>query len=96
MRLAKGRGDSVEISIKIASREYDQLRSHVPDASSAREAVERATRIDYSVGGVLFEGYTIVCDEQEARGLQQTAAHHCPEIVPKIEQAIRLAKSGQL
>jgi hypothetical protein len=61
----------VEISIKVASREYEQLRTHVPDGSSAREAVERATRIDYSLGGVLFEGYTIVCDEHAARGLQK-------------------------
>jgi len=86
----------VEISIKIASRQYEQLRTHVPNGSSAREAVERATRIDYSLGGVLFEGYTIVCDEDAARGLQETAAHHCPEILPKIQEAVRLARSGQI
>jgi hypothetical protein len=86
----------VEISIKVASREYEQLRTYVPDGSSAREAVERATKIDYSLGGVLFEGYTIVCDEHAARSLQETAAHHCPEIVPKIQEAVRLARSGQI
>lgn len=85
----------MEITLKVGSREYDQLRTHVPDGSTAREAVERATRIDYSVGGVLFEGYTIVCDEDAARGLQETAAHYCPEIVPKIQEAVRLARSGQ-
>ena len=84
----------MEILIKLGSGEYDQLRTHIPDGSSAREAVERATRIDYSVGGVLFEGYTILCDEDAARGLQDTAAHYYPEIVPKIQEAIRLAKSG--
>jgi hypothetical protein len=88
-------GALVEISLKVGSREYDQLRTHVPNGSTAREAVERATRIDYSVGGVLFEGYTIVCDEDAARGLQETAAHYCPEIVPKIQEAVRLARSGQ-
>jgi hypothetical protein len=91
-----GKRTLVEISIKIASRQYEQLRTHVPDGSSAREAVERATRIDYSLGGVLFEGYTIVCDEDAARGLQETAAHHCPEILPKIQEAVRLARSGQI
>jgi hypothetical protein len=90
-----GKGALVEISIKIASREYQQLRTHVPDGSSAREAVERATRIDYSVGGVLFEGYTIVCDEDAARGLQEIAAHYCPEVVAKIQKAVGLARSGQ-
>jgi hypothetical protein len=84
----------VEILIKLGSGEYDQLRTCIPDGSSAREAVERATRIDYSVGGVLFEGYTILCDENAARGLQETATRFCPEIVPKIEEAVRLAKSG--
>jgi hypothetical protein len=44
----------------------------------------------------LFEGYTIVCDEDAARGLQETAVHHCPEIVPKIQEAVRLARSGQI
>ena len=85
----------MEISIKVGSRDYEQLRNYVPNGSSAREAVERATRIDYSVGGVLFEGYTILCDEDAARGLQETAAHYCPEIVPKIQEAVRLARSGQ-
>jgi len=89
-------GAFVEISIKVGSREYDELRTHVPDGSSAHQAIERATRIDYSVGGVLFEGYTIVCDEDAVRGLQETAAHHCPEIVPKIQEAVRLARSGQI
>ena len=84
----------MEILIKLGSGEYDQLRTHIPEGSSAREAVERATRIDYSVGGVLFEGYTILCDEDAARGLQQTAAHYCPEIIPKIQEAVRLARSG--
>ena len=84
----------MEILIKLGSGEYDQLRTHIPEGSSAREAVERATRIDYSVGGVLFEGYTILCDEDAARGLQQTAAHYCPEIVSKIQEAVRLARSG--
>ena len=85
----------MEILIKLGSGEYHQLRSHIPDGSSAREAVERATRIDYSVGGVLFEGYTVLCDEDAARGLQEIAAHHCPEIVRKIQEAVRLAKSGR-
>jgi hypothetical protein len=85
----------VEISLKVGSREYDQLRTHVPNGSTAREAVERATRIDYSVGGVLFEGYTIVCDEDAARGLQEIAAHYCPEVVAKIQKAVGLARSGQ-
>ena len=84
----------MEILIKLGSGEYDQLRTRIPDGSSAREAIERATRIDYSVGGVLFEGYTILCDENAARGLQETATRFCPEIVPKIEEAVRLAKSG--
>ena len=84
----------MEILIKLGSGEYDQLRTRIPDGSSAREAVERATKIDYSVGGVLFEGYTILCDEAAARGLQETATRYCPEIVSKIEEAVRLAKSG--
>jgi hypothetical protein len=85
----------MEVFIKIAVRDFERLRSRVPEGSPAHEAIERATRIDYSVGGVLFEGYSIACDESSAHVLRQIASQHCPEILPKIEEAIRLAQAEQ-
>jgi hypothetical protein len=49
-------------------------------------------RIEHAVEGVLFEGYNIPCDEDQARILLETAKQHCPEIVRDIQEALRLAR----
>jgi hypothetical protein len=70
------------------------LRSQIPTESPAREAIDRATRIDHAVDGVLFEGYNIPCDEDQARILLEAAKLCCPEIVRDIEEALGLARSN--
>ena len=85
----------MEIFIKLASQDYEKLRSRIPARSPAHEAIEKATRIDYSLGGVLFEGHSIPCDARQARMLLEIARQSCPEIVPKIEEAMRLAGCEQ-
>ena len=84
----------MDIFIKIASRHYDRLRRHISAESAAHEAVERASRIDHSIEGLLFAGYSIPWNENQARIILKTAAEHCPEIVPDIEKAINLARSA--
>jgi hypothetical protein len=84
----------MEIFIKLASRDYENLRTRIPNGSPAHEAIERVTRIDYSVDGVLFEGYSIPCDEHHARMLLEIARERCPEIVSEIQKAMRLAESS--
>jgi hypothetical protein len=41
---------------------------------------------------VLFEGYNIPCDENQARIILETAKQSCPEIVRDIEEVLRLAR----
>ena len=82
----------MDIFIKVAPRYYEQLRSQIPTESPAREAIDKATRIDHAVEGVLFEGYNIPCDQDQARILLKTAKLHCPEIVRDIQEALRLAQ----
>lgn len=84
----------MEIFLKLASRDYERLRNHVPSPSAAREAMDKATPIDHSVEGVLFQGYDVPCDEDQARIILETAKRYCPEITPKIEEAIKLAQRG--
>jgi hypothetical protein len=79
--------------IKVAPRYYERLRSQIPTESPAREAIDKATRIDHAVEGVLFEGYSIPCDEDQARILLETAKQYCPDIVPDIEEALKLSRS---
>jgi hypothetical protein len=79
--------------IKVAPRHYERLRSQIPTESPAREAIDKATRIDHAVEGVLFEGYNIPCDEDQARILLETAKQYCPDIVRDIEEALKLSRS---
>lgn len=81
------------IFIKVAAPHYDRLRSRIPVGSPVHEAIAKTTRIDHSLEGVVFKGYTIPCDENQARAILEIAKQCCPEIVPSIEEAIRLARS---
>jgi hypothetical protein len=84
----------MEIIIKVAPRDYNRLRSQVPASSVARDAINKATPIDHSLDGVQFAGYTIPCNEEQARIVLETAKQCCPDIVPNIEEAIKLARHG--
>ena len=82
----------MEIFIKLAPKHYEQLRSRIPATSPARQFLSKATRIDYSIEGVLFEGYSVPCDEQQTSVLLEVTKQCCPEIFPYVEQAIGIAR----
>jgi hypothetical protein len=82
----------MEIYLKVAPRDYERLRGVIPGESPARGAIENATRVDHAVEGVLFEGYTIPCNEEQAKIIRTIAERYCPELVQTIDQAIRLAR----
>jgi hypothetical protein len=83
----------MDIFIKVAPRQFERLRSQISTESPAHKAINKATRIDHAVEGVLFEGYNIPCDEEQAHILLETAKQYCPEIVRDIEQALRQPRS---
>lgn len=79
----------METVIKLAPAQYEKLRRHILNDSIAYDAVEKATRIDHSIDGVLFEGYSLTCDERQAEELLKIAKSACPEIVGSIEKTIK-------
>jgi hypothetical protein len=83
----------MEIFIKIAPRAYQLLRSRISTESTAHEAIKKASRIDHSIEGVLFAGYSIPCNEEQARIILELAKQCCPDIAPDIEKAMTLARS---
>jgi hypothetical protein len=83
----------MELFIKFASRHYERLLAAIPAGSPAHQAIGKATPIEHSVGGVEFEGYTIPCDENQARIILGVARQCCPEIVRDIEEALAQGKS---
>jgi hypothetical protein len=84
----------MEIFIKVAPRDYERLRSQIPAESPAHEAIDRATRIDHALEGIRFQGYTIPCNEDQARIILEIAKQYCPDIIRDIEKAIMLARPG--
>ena len=84
----------MEIHIKMATAQYEHLRNSYPIDSPVRDLIDNARRVDHAIEGVLFAGYTILCDEDQARIFLETARRCCPEVIPQIEQAIKLARGG--
>lgn len=84
----------MEVHIKLTPAQYERLRNSYPIDSPVRELIDNARRLDHAIEGVLFAGYTIVCNEEQARIFLETARQCCPEVIPQIEQAIKLAQAG--
>jgi hypothetical protein len=82
----------MEIFIKLAPKHYEELRGRIPAAAPAHQFLTKATRIDYSIEGVRFEGYSVPCDVNQTSILLEATERCCPEILPEIRQAIRLAQ----
>lgn len=84
----------MQIFIKVAPRDYQRLRSQIARESPAYEAIEKASRIDHSVEGVMFEGYSIPCNDEQVRVIMEVARKCCPEVIPDIEKAMQVARPG--
>ncbi len=84
----------MQIFIKLATGDYTRLRSHITLHSVAHEAIEKATRIEHSLDGLLFAGYSIPCNVEQARTILETARRNCPDMIGKIEQAISRSHQG--
>ena len=82
----------MEISIKLSLADFETIRDGTPHGSIAHRAINRATRIEHALGGVLFEGYDIPCDEAQARAVLDAARRCCPHAVRDIEKAIAFAR----
>jgi hypothetical protein len=84
----------MQIFIKLATRDYTRLRSHITFHSVAHEAIEKATWIEHSLDGLLFAGYSIPCNPEQARTILETAKGCCPEMISTIEQTISRSHQG--
>jgi hypothetical protein len=83
----------MEISIKLNPQDYQRLRRQMPAKSPAREAMDKASRIEHALEGIQFEGYAFTCNEKQAEIIFGIAKQCCPDVVPEIENGIMLARS---
>lgn len=81
----------MDIVVKLSKSNYRQLRGHVLPGSAAYEPMEKATAFEHSVEGVIFAGYSIACDDEQARALLDAARRHCPDAVSEIEKSMTAA-----
>jgi hypothetical protein len=81
----------MEVVVKLSKSSYRRLRGHVPADCAAYEPMEKATAFEHSMEGVLFAGYTIACDDRQARALLEIARRHCPEAIAEIEKTLAAA-----
>ena len=65
--------------IKVAPRYYERLRSQIPVESPAREAIDKATRIDHAVEGVF----------PATRTKRASFSKQPSNIVPKLSATLR-------
>jgi hypothetical protein len=84
----------MEVHIKMTPAQYKRLCNSYPIDSPVRDLIDNARRLDHAIEGVLFAGYTIVCNQDQARIFLETARKCCPEVIPQIEQAIKLAQAA--
>ena len=70
----------VEISIE----HYERLLKYASETSPVYSRLKNAVKTDANT-------IAILCDLEEAEMLREVAKHFCPDAVPQIEKAIRLA-----
>lgn len=81
----------MDVLVKLSKNNYRRLRGHVPADSAAFEPMEKATPFEHAVEGVVFAGYSVHCDESQAKALLDLARRHCPECAFDIEKSITAA-----
>lgn len=86
----------MEISFKLNPKDYQRLRRQMPAKSPAREAMDKASRIEHALEGIQFEGYAFTCSEKQAEIILGIAKQCCPDVVPEIKNAVMLARSQSL
>ena len=74
--------------IEFSTEHYESLLKRASEASPLYFRLKNAVKIGANTVAVL-------CDAGEAAMVLQVAKHFCPDAVPQIEKAIRLAQTGK-
>jgi hypothetical protein len=81
----------MEITISLFAQDYECLLNHVSAESCADHTLRTAAISSHSGPDALYQSYEIICDETQAEELRTTAQQHCPDVLPKIDDAIKNA-----
>jgi hypothetical protein len=70
--------------IELSIEQYEALLKRATENSPLYFRLKNAVKTQNTIG--------VLCDRDEAEMLLQVAKHFCPDAVPEIEKAIRLAR----
>jgi hypothetical protein len=85
------KGGLMEITISLFAQDYECLLNHVSAESAADHTLRTAAISSHAGPDALYQSYDIICDERQAEELRKTAQQHCPDVLPKIDDAIKKA-----
>ena len=71
--------------IEISVEQYESLLKYASDTSPLYSGLKNSVKTETNTIAVL-------CDQDGAEMLRKVAKHFCPEAVPQIEKAIRVAQ----
>jgi hypothetical protein len=75
----------MKLLIEISVEQYESLLKYASDTSPLYSRLKNSVKSEANTIAVL-------CDQDRAEMLQKVAKHSCPEAVPQIEKAIRVAQ----
>lgn len=81
----------MQITISLVAQDYECLLSHVSAESPADHTLRTAAISSHSGPDALYQSYEIICDETQAEELRMTARQHCPDVLAKIDDAVKNA-----
>lgn len=81
----------MQITISLAAHDYECLLSHVSAESRADHALRTAAISSHSGPDALYQSYEVICDEAQGDELRAMARLHCPDVLPKIDAALKKA-----
>ena len=80
----------MNVKIKLSPEAYEFLLLQVPEGEGSRVALEHAHLIRSRMNAQPLR-YEFDCDDQFAASLLKFAQQYCPEVVPDIDFALRIA-----
>jgi hypothetical protein len=82
----------MKVLIEIYPVQYDSLLRRVTEEAAIYSTLKNAVKVQRSSGGMEQEIMAILCDADDAEMLRQAAQEYCPEVVPQIENKMRLPR----
>ena len=85
------KGKLMQITISLVAHDYECLLIHALAESRFDRVLRTAAISSHSGPDALYQSYEVICDEAQAEELRAMARLHCPDILPKIDAALKKA-----